>query len=237
MDETPHPDRSGLTIIDELDFDGGRTVTMHLPAGEPTSIVFAADGAEVVTWAADLGGTRAANTVVVGIGGLADARQRLPEYSPVFDADRFAAHEWFFTADVVRWAAERIGRTFPVDRCAVFGVSAGGELALALGLGHPDLYGAILCGSPGAGYRPPLKMPGTLPKTYLVAGHREEFFLANAARWADALVSAGGEVRFARRDGEHGTALWRREFPAMIEWAFPNGEGPSERFTALNSLT
>ncbi|MBO0795101.1 MAG: hypothetical protein J2P36_29710, partial [Ktedonobacteraceae bacterium] len=34
------------------------------------------------------------------------------------------------------------------------GVSAGGELALALGLRHPDVYGAIFCASPGGGYKP-----------------------------------------------------------------------------------
>ena len=29
------------------------------------------------------------------------------------------------------------------------------EAALALGLRHPDVYGAIFCASPGGGYRPP----------------------------------------------------------------------------------
>ena len=37
------------------------------------------------------------------------------------------------------------------DGC--FGVSASGELALALGLRHPDIFGSIWCASPGAGYR------------------------------------------------------------------------------------
>jgi pimeloyl-ACP methyl ester carboxylesterase len=41
---------------------------------------------------------------------------------------------------------------------AVFGVSAGGELALAIGLRHPDVYGAVFCASPGAGYRPPRRL-------------------------------------------------------------------------------
>ncbi|MFC7717250.1 alpha/beta hydrolase-fold protein [Nonomuraea recticatena] len=39
----------------------------------------------------------------------------------------------------------------PAERTAVFGVSAGGELALAMALGHPDIYGAVFCASPGAG--------------------------------------------------------------------------------------
>ena len=72
----------------------------------------------------------------------------------------------------------------PADRIAVFGVSAGGELALAIGLRHPDVYGAVFCASPGAGYRPPGVMPGPIPRAYLVAGTLEPFFLENATRWA-----------------------------------------------------
>jgi hypothetical protein len=37
----------------------------------------------------------------------------------------------------------------------------GGELALALGLRHSDVCGAVLAGSPGASYQPPGTMPGT----------------------------------------------------------------------------
>ena len=47
----------------------------------------------------------------------------------------------------------------PIERTAVFGVSARGELALTIGLRHPDVYGAVFCASPGAGYRPPDMMP------------------------------------------------------------------------------
>jgi pimeloyl-ACP methyl ester carboxylesterase len=64
----------------------------------------------------------------------------------------------------------------------VFGVSAGGELALAIGLRHPDVYGAIFCASPGAGYQPPGVMPRPLPRAYFVAGTREPFFRENATR-------------------------------------------------------
>jgi pimeloyl-ACP methyl ester carboxylesterase len=48
----------------------------------------------------------------------------------------------------------------PADRTAVFGVSASAELALTMGLRHPDIYGAVFCASPGAGYRPPAVLPG-----------------------------------------------------------------------------
>ena len=101
--------------------------------------------------------------------GLTDETLRLQEYSPVFDAERFAAHERFFVEDVGRWARSRFGVALPAERTAVFGVSAGGELALALGLRHPDVYGAVFFGSPGAGYKPTGVMPSWIPRTYLVA--------------------------------------------------------------------
>src|SRR5439155_8139567 len=121
----------------------------------------------------------------------ADETLRLHEYSPVFDADRFAGHERFFVEDVRRWARSRFGVVLPAERTAVFGVSAGGEFALALGLRHPDLYSAVFSASPGAGYKPPGVMPSSIPRIYLVAGTLEPFFLDNANRWAEALRDAG----------------------------------------------
>ena len=133
---------------------------------------------------------------------------------------RFAAHERFFVEDVRRWAATRLAVRLPAGRTAVFGVSAGAELALAMGLRHPDIYGAVFCASPGAGYRPPAALPGRLPRTYLVAGTEEPFFLTNATRWADALREAGADVVMAERAGSHGDAFWKHEFPLMVAWAF-----------------
>ena len=89
-----------------------------------------------------------------------------------------------------------------------------------MGLRHPDIYGAVLCASPGAGYRPPDEMPAPLPRTYLVAGTREPFFAENATRWADALGHAGADVVMTERDGAHGDPFWKQEFPLMVAWAF-----------------
>jgi enterochelin esterase-like enzyme len=105
-------------------------------------------------------------------------------------------------------------------RTAVFGVSASGELALAMGLRHPDIYGAVFCASPGAGYRPPAVMPSSLPRAYLVAGMQEPFFVRNATRWAGALRDAGADVVMTERVGSHGGAFWREELPLMVAWAF-----------------
>ena len=63
-------------------------------------------------------------------------------------------------------------------------------------------------------------MPKWLPRTYLVAGTLEPFFLENAMRWAVALRDAGADVVMSERVGSHGDALWLGEFPLMVAWAF-----------------
>jgi pimeloyl-ACP methyl ester carboxylesterase len=165
--------------------------------------------------------------MIVGAHRLEDETLRLHEYSPgentagfAFDPERFAAHETFFVHDLPRWTQSRFDIALPVDRTAVCGVSASGELALAMGLRHPDRYGAVFCASPGGGYRPPAVMPSALPRAYLVGGLQEPFFLENAMRWADALAAAGAEVVLTRRVGRHGDAFWREELPLMVAWAF-----------------
>jgi hypothetical protein len=100
------------------------------------------------------------------------------------------------------------------------GVAASGELSLAMGLRHPDLYGAVFSASPGGGYRPPAVMPRPLPRAYLVAGTLEPFFLENATRWAGALREAGADVVMTERVGNHGDPFWAADFPLMVAWAF-----------------
>jgi enterochelin esterase-like enzyme len=145
---------------------------------------------------------------------------RVKEYSAAFDTEHFSAHEKFFVHDVGRWVRSRFGLDLPAERTAVWGASVGGELALAMGLRHPDVYGAVFSASPGGGYRPQAVMPGLLPRVYLVAGTQEQFFLNNATRWADALRDAGADVVMRERDGGHGGGFWAEEFPLMVAWAF-----------------
>ncbi|MGH9821970.1 MAG: alpha/beta hydrolase-fold protein, partial [Blastocatellia bacterium] len=173
-----------------FDYDGGRQVTVYLPPDPPEAVVFAGDGQRLSKWGRLLEKAGVPSTMIVGVQGLTDEMPRLQEYSPGFEPERFAAHEKFFVVDVRRWTQSRFGVELPAERTAVFGVSAGGELALALGLRHPNVYGAIFCASPGGGYRPPSLMPSPLPRTYIVAGTQEPFFLENARRWADALRDA-----------------------------------------------
>jgi enterochelin esterase-like enzyme len=211
---------AGELVTETFGYDGGRQVTVYVPPGPPEAVVFAGDGQLTSQWGGELEAAGGPSTMIVGVHRLADEMLRLHEYSPGFDPDRFAAHEKFFTGDVRRWVRSRFGVALPAERTAVLGVSAGGELALAIGLRHPDVYGAVFCASPGAGYRPSAQLPGPLPRAYLVAGTQEPFFLENAIRWADALRAAGTDVVMTERAGSHGDPFWREEFPLMVAWAF-----------------
>ena len=182
--------------------------------------MFAGDGQLLPQWGEDLERSDLPSTMIVGVHRLADEAQRLHEYSPIFDAERFAAHETFLVDVVRHWTNSRLGVALPAERTAVLGVSAGGELALALGLRHPDVFGSVFCASPGGGFRPPAVMPRRLPRVYLVAGTREPFFHDNAARWAAALQNVGADVVMTERDGSHGGSFWREELPLMVAWAF-----------------
>jgi Ser/Thr protein kinase RdoA (MazF antagonist) len=182
--------------------------------------VFAGDGQLIAQWAGVLEAADVPAPMLVGTHRSADEMLRLHEYSPGFDAERFTVHEQFLVEDVRHWVRSRFGVALPAERTAIFGVSAGGELALALGLRHPDLFGAVLCASPGGGYRPPAVLPDPLPRAYLVAGTLEPFFRENATRWASALRHAGADVVMTERVGTHGGAFWSEELPLMVQWAF-----------------
>ncbi|NNC14038.1 esterase [Planctomonas sp. JC2975] len=218
---------SGRLVTENLNFDGGREVTVFVPSVDPAVVVYAGDGQLIAPWGRLLGDPALPSTMIVGVHRVADEMGRIREYSPgvstseiSFDPQRFAAHEAFFLDEVPAWLQSRFGISFPVERTAVFGVSAGGELALAMGVRHPDRFGAVLCASPGAGYQPPRQLSKPLPRFYFVAGRQEPFFLNNAERWATALRDAGADVTMTERDGTHGSQLWQQELPTMIAWAF-----------------
>jgi pimeloyl-ACP methyl ester carboxylesterase len=211
---------SGEFVTETFEYDGGRQITVYVPPQPPKSIVFAGDGQRISKWGRLLERAGVLSTMIAGVHGLTDEMPRLHEYSPNFDPERFAAHENFFVEDARSWMKSRFGVALPAERTAAFGMSAGGELALALGLRHPDIYGTVFCASPGGGYRPPNVMPSPLPRVYLVAGTQEPFFFDNATRWADALRFAGADVVMHKRTGSHGGAFWREEFPLMVAWAF-----------------
>jgi enterochelin esterase-like enzyme len=219
-DQTAMSSIAGALITESLEYDGGRKVTVYVPPEPAEAVVFAGDGQLISPWGESLEAAEVPPTMIVGVHRLADEMQRIHEYSPGFEPERFAAHEKFFVEDVRGWVKARFGVGMPAERTAVFGVSAGGELALAIGLRHPDIYSAIFCASPGGGYKPPGVMPGPLPRAYLVAGTLEPFFRENATRWATALRDAGADVVMTERAGSHGDAFWPQELPLMVAWAF-----------------
>lgn len=210
----------GELVTETFEYDGGRDVTVYVPPEPIEAVVFAGDGQLISQWGGVLEAADVPATMIVGAHRVADEAMRLHEYSPSFDPERFAGHETFFVAGVPGWVRSRFGVALPAERTAVCGVSASGELALAMGLRHPEVYGTIFCASPGGGYRPPDVMPSSIPRTYLVAGTLEPFFRKNAATWADALRDAGADVVMTERPGSHGDAFWQEEFPLMVAWAF-----------------
>ncbi|MGB8179152.1 MAG: alpha/beta hydrolase-fold protein [Acidimicrobiales bacterium] len=221
MPESLRTDSKAGEFVTEtlLGYDGGRQVTAYIPPDSPEALVFAGDGQEFSKWG-QFETADSPPTMIVGVHGLSDEMSRLREYSPVFDADRFAAHEEFFVKDVRGWVESCFGVALPTEPTAVLGYSAGGELAIALGFRHPAVYGTVFSGSPGGGYKPIGKMPSSLPRVYLFGGTQEPFFLDNATRWAVALREAGADVEMNERDVSHGSQLWRAEFPLMLAWAF-----------------
>lgn len=215
-------------VTETFNYDDGRQVSLYVPADPPEAIIFAGDGQLIAQWGETLEAADVPPTMIVGAHRVADEMLRLHEYAPPFEPERFAAHERFFVEDVGAWVRLHFGVMLPAERTAVFGVSAGGELALAIGLRHPDRYGAIFSASPGAGYQPPDVIPSSLPRTYLVAGTQEPFFLENAARWAVALRNGNADVVMSETDAGHGDALWRAAFPRMVAWAFGKHVGASD---------
>jgi len=213
---------AGELVTETFEYDGGRQVTVYVPPDPPEAVVFAGDGQLISQWGGYLEAADVPPTMIVGAYRTDDQDEmvRIHEYSPSFDAERFAAHERFVVEDVRAWVRSRFGVALSPERTAVCGVSASAELSLAMGLRHPDIYRAVFAASPGGGYRPPDVMPSPLPRTYLVAGTLEPFFLENATRWAAALRDAGADVVMTERVGNHGDPFWAAEFPLMVAWAF-----------------
>jgi hypothetical protein len=83
-------------MVQSLDYDGGRQVTAYVPPVAPEAVVFAGDGQLIPQWGGVLEADGAPPVMIVGTHRLDEEMPRLREYSPVFDAQRFAAHEKFF---------------------------------------------------------------------------------------------------------------------------------------------
>lgn len=217
---------TGELVTGTLDYDGGRAVSVYVPSRPVEAVVFAADGGWHISRLIDVvEGADGPSTMIVGVHGVDHDDGRFSEYVPGVDEARFAEHEEFFLDGVAEWVRSRFGAAVGADRTAVWGASLGGEFALAMGVRHPDVFGAVFSASPGGGYRPTRPLEGVLPSCYLVAGQEEPFFAENAKRWLDAIQEADGDVVMKIRDGDHGGAFWFEEFPLMVSWAFGRRSG------------
>lgn len=207
----------GELITEAFAYDGGRGVSVWVPDVDPTGIVFAGDGQWSAAWGADLEAT-----MVVGVHCIEgdDDWSRIHEYSPNSKPEVFAAHEAFFAHEVRAWIQSRFGVSFGPERTSIAGWSASGELALALGMRYPDVYGAVFCASPGGGYKPVDITPSAIRRAYFIGGTEEGWFFDNARVWAEALEADGAEVVIHERKGNHGDPFWRAEFPLQVAWAF-----------------
>jgi hypothetical protein len=216
-------ERRGEFITETLEYDGGRQVTAYVPAKQPEAIVFLP-----VTVNESLNGVvclKAPRHRQRWSSAYTDRRMRpcvctniLPS-SIQLGSSHMRSSSWMvFVVGLNRGWASRCPRNG-----RLYWASPPGELALALGPRHPEVYGAIFCASPGAGYEPPAVMPNPPPRVYLVAGTQEPFFLMNATLWAEALRSAGADITMEQRVGTHGGMFCRDEFPRMLSWAFGKG--------------
>lgn len=212
----------GELITQAFDYDAGRQATVYRPPARPQAVIFAGDGQLISGWGPYLEAADLPPTMIVGVHrtDAQDEMVRLREYSTGLDPKQFAAHERFFVQIVGEWVRSRFGVTLPTGRSVVGGASASAELSLAMGLRHPNVFGAVFAASPGAGYRPPSIMPTGLPRIYLTAGTREPFFLNNATRWAKALRAAGADIVMSKQLGDHGGPFWKAEFVKMVQWVF-----------------
>jgi enterochelin esterase-like enzyme len=167
----PEPERAdpiaGELVTETFDYDVRRWARVYMLPDPPEAVVFAGDGHLISQWGAHLETADVPPTMIVGAyrTGDTDEMVRIQGYSPSFNPERFADHERFFAADLRRWVRPRFGVALPADRTAVCGVFASGEFSFAMGLGRPDIYGAVFSALPGGGYQPPGVQPSPLPRT------------------------------------------------------------------------
>jgi hypothetical protein len=93
--EQPQADAiAGEFVTETFDYDDGRQVTVYVPPVPPEAIVFAGDGQMISQWGKFLEAADVPSTMIVGVHRVADETLRLHEYSPKFDPERFAAHDF-----------------------------------------------------------------------------------------------------------------------------------------------
>ena len=164
---------------------------------------------------------------------LPDARSR--EYLPSVDSARFAAHERWMLDEVIPHAERTYGAPGERNRRALFGFSNGATFAAAMGLSHPDRFGAVIALSPGGGAKAFAAIPRSTsrdrralqtPRLYVSGGLYEPGFRTNARALAELFRARGAQVTLREPAGGHDEVIWQLSLPSALTWIFgSNGAG------------
>jgi enterochelin esterase-like enzyme len=204
-----------------------RRLTVVLPksfAGDELPVVVCADGQCLQnmypTLAREIGAGRCPECVLIGVH---STHNRVPEYIPGVDPERFDAHEQFFVGEVLTWADSALGITLDRKRRALFGLSNGAVFAITTGLKHNDQFGTVIAFSvPGGASRYQAIEWDTKPEIafYLAAGNRELPIKRTTQSIARQLSKRKLKHIFEIRQAGHDLAFWDAELPRAIQWAF-----------------
>ncbi len=242
--------------VESAALGGPRTVTVYRPpghqAGDDIPVLYATDGNMFAPYARRLDAAIEAGMcppVVVVAAHAAPMNQidgniRALEYLQGFDGERFAAHQRFFTVELVAWAETALGVATDPARRGIFGCSDGAGHALTTAGANPRAYGHVFAYSTGMPPDPQLlggaPMPGggrgsgsagpggsgggwtadTHPMAHLCAGTLEGGFHQATEAWAGYLHLQGARYHFTERVAGHDLIQWAEELPVALARAW-----------------
>lgn len=228
-----------------------RTVTVYRPpgheAGDATPVLYATDGNMFAPYARRLDAAIEAGqcppVVVVAAHSAAmnqiEGNIRALDYLQGFDAERFAAHQRFFTVELVAWAERELGVATDPSLRGIFGCSDGAGHALTTAGANPRAYGHVFAYSTGMPPDPSMLGPGmggggsvaggqsavgwgadTHPMAHLCAGTLEGGFHQATEAWAGYLHIQGARYHFTERVAGHDLIQWCEELPVALARAW-----------------
>ncbi|MBM3684763.1 MAG: esterase family protein [Actinobacteria bacterium] len=212
---------------------GDRAVSVYRPAGhrpgDGTPVVYATDGNLLGPYARRLDAAiedgHCPPVVLVGAHAAPSdhvhGNQRALEYLVGFDPARFAAHERFFTDELVAWAESTFGVPAERARRAVFGCSDGGGHALTVARRHGDRFAHVIACSTGMPPEAQFRWDvDGAPFVHLCAGTLEGGFHQATEAWAAFLHLVGARHHFTERVAGHDLVQWAEELPAALRRAW-----------------
>lgn len=212
---------------------GPRTVTVYRPPGhargDDVPVVYATDGNMFAPYARRLDAAieagRCPPVVVVAAHSAAmnqiEGNIRALEYLQGFDAERFEAHQRFFTVELVAWAETELGVATDPARRGVFGCSDGAGHALTTARLNPRAYAHIFAYSTGMPPDPAVSWdPASHPTVHLCAGTLEEGFHQATEAWAGYLHMNDASYHFTERVAGHDLIQWCEELPVALDRAW-----------------